>query len=231
MVGVFAVPKIIAATTGAGALEPGRFDPRGFRPLYADPASGEPVRFNACKPLHYVINPAHAPSDGVRTVHAAIESVAGATGLRFVYDGETTEPYSIDRPSYQPDRYGQRWAPILIAWSAQPLQDTASSAEAGDPIGQAGPRFEMNASGRPVLVTGAAIFDATDDTAGGARPAWRLVMIHELGHVMGLAHVPDTTSVMQPTLAMRPSEFGSGDWAGFRALGLGSSCVETPPLP
>ena len=44
-------------------------------------------------------------------------SVMTATGLVFVNEGTTDEAWTKDREPYQPDRYGERWAPALIAWS------------------------------------------------------------------------------------------------------------------
>src|SRR6185436_2348212 len=53
---------------------------------------------------------------GRQMVTDAVSRVSQATGLRFVYDGLTSEAPSRQRPSYQPERYGDRWAPILITW-------------------------------------------------------------------------------------------------------------------
>ncbi|NAZ75610.1 hypothetical protein GTQ99_09285 [Kineococcus sp. T13] len=42
--------------------------------------------------------------------------VGTATGLRFIDDGATTESPSAQRQPYQPKRYGERWAPVLISY-------------------------------------------------------------------------------------------------------------------
>jgi hypothetical protein len=207
-------------------LAPGLPDPRGFQASLADTETGEPVRFNACEEIHYVINPNSGPADAIDRAHAAFRSVSAATGMRFVYDGTTSETPSDDRPSYQPDRYGDRWAPILLAWSSQPLALGA----AGDIVGQASPRYEVNGDGRAVYVTGSAIFDATDDSQNGYRQPWDQVMLHEIAHLIGLDHVQDQTSVMFPSVQIRPTGFGEGDKAGLWALGLGSDCLSTPSV-
>jgi len=49
-------------------------------------------------------------------VQRAAATVPRATGLRLVYDGPTTES-TKDRDAYQPDRYGDRWAPVLVTWA------------------------------------------------------------------------------------------------------------------
>lgn len=199
--------------------------------MYTDPASGEPVRFNACEPLHYVINPAHAPADAVADAHSAIKTVSGATGIRFVYDGTTSEAFSVTREPHQPDRYGDGWAPILLSWSPEPLDQLDPAGLGGDVIGLARPEYVMNDEGRAVYVTGEAVFDATDDLVDGRRPPWDEIILHELGHVMGLDHVDDPSSIMTPGLLVRPGGFGEGDRAGLWQLGLGSPCVGTPAVP
>ena len=46
-----------------------------------------------------------------------LHRISAATGLRFGNDGHTTEPPSRERASFQPDRYGDRWAPVLFVWA------------------------------------------------------------------------------------------------------------------
>lgn len=47
----------------------------------------------------------------------AIARTSAATGLVFVNEGTTDEVWAKDRDPYQPDRYGEKWAPAVIAWS------------------------------------------------------------------------------------------------------------------
>ena len=70
-----------------------------------------------CAPIHYVVNTSLAPPGSIADVHEAVRRVSGATGIAFEYDGLTDEEPSIYRESFQPDRYGDRWAPVLIAWA------------------------------------------------------------------------------------------------------------------
>ena len=56
-------------------------------------------------------------------------------------------------------------------------------------------------------------------------------MLHELGHVVGLGHVDDPTSVMNPLIGSHAASWGGSDREGLWALGMGGACVPAPPLP
>lgn len=215
-------------------LVSGAVDPRGFSLKMVNADGGEPVRFNPCEPIHYVVNPALAPPNGVEDIHTAFEMTAAASGLRFVYDGATDEVAVADRPAYQPERYGDRWAPILISWTdGLPSVDTAADAEGRRPIAMAGSHEEVNDDGDAVYVTGAAAFDAnvTELREGFGGQTWGQAMLHELGHVLGLGHVDHPNSVMNPVIGLRPASWAEGDRAGLWLLGLGSPCIATPTTP
>ena len=86
--------------------------------LRLQPDGVTPVAYDPCREIHYVTTGlSRAPIDGQQIVADAIAYLSQLTGLVFVDDGPTDEVPSDDRPSYQPERYGERWAPVLIAWS------------------------------------------------------------------------------------------------------------------
>ena len=77
---------------------------------------GAPVRWNPCEPIHYVVNLGAAPPGSLQDVQDAVLRLSGATGIAFTYDGLTDEIPTRYRDVYQPDRYGDRWAPVLVGW-------------------------------------------------------------------------------------------------------------------
>jgi hypothetical protein len=223
----------LAPTNIEDRVRPGAPDPRGFQFMRVGVDDGMPVRYDACSPIHYVINPALAPEEGVIDVHRAFEVMSEATGLRFVYDGETNESFSNDRDPFQPDRYGNRWAPILVGWSAEPLTvDGAVEAGPDQPIGVGGSYAVLNSSDIPVYVSGIAIFDANLELGSGfAGETWGQVMLHELGHVVGLDHFAGQDAVMNDRLHLRPATWSPGERTGLWELGIGSTCVAAPDTP
>lgn len=184
------------------------------------PEGGGPITYSPCRPIHYVVRPDGAPPGGEELVRGAIASVSAATGLQFVDDGATQEAPSADRKAYQPDAYGRRWAPVLIAWSTA----TESPDLAGDVAGVAG-SASVTRAGRSVYVTGSVTLDGDDIGALAAVPATqataRGIVTHELAHLVGLDHVDDPTQLMYPSTQLHVTELAAGDLTGLAALGAG----------
>jgi hypothetical protein len=189
------------------------------------PDAVTPVAYDPCRPVHYVVRPDNEPPGGRALLADAIAEVSAITGLQFVDDGDTTEDPSNTRPSYQPDRYGERWAPVLLSWAtAAEVPDFAGSI-----VGLAGSRafvsYDDSSGSTLVYVTGAVQLDA--DWFSGVlaephgRPVARGVVLHELGHLVGLDHVDDRRQLMAGGGESTVTDFGDGDLAGLAQLGAG----------
>ena len=184
------------------------------------PGSADPVTYDPCRPIHYVVNPAREPQGVARSVTAAIRAVSAATGLRFVDDGATTEAYSPTRRLYQPDRYGRRWAPVLLDFTRPADNPVFGSG----PIGVGGSSYVAAPDGHLTFVTGAIDIDSEAAARLVADPRQvplSAIIEHELGHVVGLAHVGDMTQLMYPSAWYGVTSYGSGYLTGLARLCTG----------
>ena len=181
-------------------------------------ADGTPVGYSPCRPLHYVVNARLAPPGAERLVENAIRTVSAATGITFINDGPTTEAPSQSRAPYQKEAYGERWAPLLIAWTT-PEQAPQLK---GPVIGTGGSTHFSFGDGPKTFVTGSLELDApqiAEDLHGSHGAAYATaVILHELGHVMGLEHVDDPVQLMYPEIGT-PDGFAAGDLNGLHQLG------------
>lgn len=180
-------------------------------------ADGTPVGYSPCRPLHYVVNASLAPPGSEGLIADAIAKIAGATGLKFVNDGASTEDPSEKRKPYQPALYGDRWAPLLISWTTP----AAAPALAGSVIGTGGSTMYSFGTGPKSYVTGSLDLDAPQikgllGVPGGAHYVSAVVQ-HELGHVVGLDHVEDPIQLMYPEIGA-PDGLAAGDLNGLYKL-------------
>lgn len=163
--------------------------------LQESPDPSQPfVAYDPCRPVHYVVRPDHAPLGTEQLIGEAVAAVSAASGLQFVDDGPTSEAPAKDRGPYQPERYGKRWAPILIAWSTP-----EHSPELAGRIAGTGGSASFQVPGEPyVYITGTLLLDGPGlgETLGfpNGTALVRAVIMHEMAHVVGLGHVDDPRS-------------------------------------
>jgi hypothetical protein len=191
-------------------------------------SDGSPYRWNPCEPIHYVLNPAGAPSYALSDIKGAADRVSNATGIPFVYDGTTENDIgTVEGRLFQAQIPGERWMPVLIIWlpqdqfrqyAPQPGVLAFSHPETGD-----GSLIHQYVSGFLVVNEGA-------DLTGGfsARYTDGLVLMHELGHIVGLGHVSDPNEVMFQARDVPPNplnDWGPGDLAGLERVGRDAGCL------
>lgn len=183
-----------------------------FAFVMTQPGGDEPVGWDPCEPIRYQVNPANGPDDGGDLIGRAIERVSAATGLAFEDEGTTDErPFTAQFVPIGTDR------PVIIGWGSP-----AEFPElAGDIAGIGGGAAEEGILGRRYYVTGAIALDtdvfSTMEVAGRPQTMEAIVM-HELGHVVGLDHVNEPTELMAGTNNGQ-IDFGPGDREGLARLG------------
>lgn len=183
-----------------------------------------PVAYDPCRPIHFVIGAQGQPIGGKQIIMDAVLRVSQATGLKFVFDGTTSESPSFNRAEYQPERYGDHWAPVLISWATvADNPDFAINVE-----GESGSISISQGSGPKIYITGLVELDSVKLSqmlqSPGGNLAVESVVLHELGHLVGLAHVADASQLMYPASGLGITDFAAGDLTGLAMLGQGA-CV------
>lgn len=180
------------------------------------PNTAQPIGFDPCRPVEFVVYAVHQPrgTDGV--IDSAIQEISAASGLQFVYRGPAQNPL-LREPS--PD--GSVHEPVVIGW-ARP-QDVERFEEQSAGLG--GSTHAWNAErGEFEYVTGLAVINsaAAEEMLAqvDGRKHVRAVVMHELGHVLGLGHVDDRDQLMYHD-NLGTTELGDGDREGLAALGAG----------
>ena len=194
----------------------------------ADDGEWAPVSWSACHPISYVVQTGGGPRDFEWQVDVLMAEMAKLTGLEFVDEGVVVEP-SGPREFYQPEAYGDRWAPVLIRWSDEDDEPQL----AGDVVGLATSWTDWDEDGTLYQVTGVVDLDVEISrwkSWGDGEPGYVPILRHELGHILGLDHVDDPNELMHAE-SDYAWYFSPGDVAGLEILGQGGCATGFDPQP
>jgi hypothetical protein len=189
-----------------------------------------PVRWNPCEPIQYEVNVQGAPADALDEIQGATARVSEATGITFTFDGTTDRSLrQTGHDSFYSNGNGGTYYPVLFVWIPHDRMLRLTKhrevlAFTHPELGEAD-RSDQWVSGWVVV-----------DAGGGFEPSGRysleLVLMHELGHLVGLGHVSDPDELMfssQVAPSTRPDQmddWGAGDLAGLELLGRGQGCMD-----
>lgn len=190
-----------------------------FEPVAEE--AGSPVRWDSCTPIRYVVRRQAGPPNGFEMVQEALQRTADASGLRFQFEGFTDKV--LDEWKADPSAAGT--AEVWIGWAFDdevprlgPQTEDSYVAGVGGPSWQSG-------SGR--IIGGSVVLraDTTLDHRFGAGQTYGNVLLHEIGHMVGLDHSDSTADIMYPEASPdTPESWGPGDLAGLYALGSSQPC-------
>jgi hypothetical protein len=180
------------------------------------------VRWNPCRIIGYKVNATRGGYGALADAQAAVRRLEVASGLTFRYDGKTREVPTVDHAPKADD--------VVIAW-ARPSQTDALYGNAAGTGGWS-ETGRYNASNSIVwqITGGYVALDSTQNSdfhhgfGHGLRRG--TLLMHELGHAVGLKHVSDRKQVMYPVITSRsPGVWGAGDLNGLHKVGRAAGCI------
>jgi hypothetical protein len=173
--------------------------------------SDDPVRWNPCREIHYVVNPEGSPPDWEALVDDGFDEVEDRTGLAFRYDGTTDDRSFDDRFAADGDAL-----PVLVGWA----DDEEVPDLEGDVAGVGGSTAVGTGNGRRFYVTGMVVLDAEQfaDFDDDEQQFAQAIVDHEFGHLVGLGHVDDPGELMNED-NLGATTYGPGDREGLARLG------------
>ena len=206
-------------------------NPRRLAPIVVAGETGEfgftlvgidgPVLHDPCVAIGWQISTPSMPPGADDVVREAVAEIAARTGLVWEDKGYTGQPATFDRPSLVFTAEWE-WAPVVIGWGTEGdnLDLEGATAGVGGPMETPGAYGETHylRSGTVVLDVDAFPTNLDDE---GQRAQARAVIMHELGHVVGLDHVTDANELMYPA-STAVTTWGPGDLRGLAAAGAGA---------
>jgi hypothetical protein len=194
----------------------------------ATASDGTPARWNPCAPIHYLFNPAGAPSWALVVIRQSLAMLHDAAGFDFVYDGTSDSVPNSSWGMQRDSRYPSGSPPLLIGWARPGQSDLLD----GKVVAASHPVWWTLPAGK-VITTGSIAVDIDVSarlTTGFGGRSIGAAMLHELSHALGLNHVGDQQQIMYPQVTDKPTRFGAGDLNGLHRLREGG-CLPNPPTP
>lgn len=172
-------------------------------------AHGQPARWDPCAPAYWKLYKAGLPKGGYRAIVYAIRQLKAATRINFVYAGTATAAEMSAPPAHT----------IVIGFTSS-LASTRAGTARSTFVG--GPNDSL-----VILSSQVKINRLTAKRSGARFPEMVPVLLHELGHAVGIGHSGSTHEVMN-RYVVPVYKYRGLDLVKLSAVGASNGCLSTP---
>lgn len=180
---------------------------------FLDTDNGTPLTWSRCRPIRWVFNAGGVDKQIVLIVHGAVDHVAAASGFEFDFVDYTDGV--ADTATDVREQFG---ADLIIEIVPDDATDLLSGREWG--------RTDVRPQDGRIIDAVVAISAAAEHRlpVGFDVSSWGALVLHELGHVLGLAESPNPDDLMFPILEESAGRLSDDDLAGLKQLADAGAC-------
>ncbi|MGH8888491.1 MAG: cell wall-binding repeat-containing protein [Acidothermaceae bacterium] len=184
-------------------------------------AGTQVIRWNPCRAIGWRLNAPGIDAALTQTINTEFAALGRATGMTFRYDGTTSFIPQQSTVSSEPDD-------LVVTIAARSASDFL--ADNPGAVGYGGWEASTLPDGNWQITKGYVVMDQATVTelpegiaAGETTGA---LLLHELGHAVGLQHAAKATEIMYPALnPQTPSTYSADDLMGLTKVGHGAGCI------
>jgi len=221
--------RVVAGTTLASApatfnVKP-YYSPAGKASEHAFMFNSTITRWDPCTVIGWRVNTRRATAGALADAKAAFKRLGQATGFTFRYRGTTSGIPQYDSNSWFPND-----TQIVVAWVRKGQTELFDGQGAADAVGAPyvlTGYHNGNGTSAYKIARGSVVIDSQFKVKGGFGTGLTRgdILLHELGHVMGLAHYSSSNELMNPIMTRGVARYGRGDLAGLEKHGAEMGCL------